>query len=486
MAPRDKSVIHFTLSEEEVLVEGKLPARCRPHRRHPRYRWCEARPFPRQLCLWIACLALPGLSAPLAAHPVLTFVVTSHIEVSKGPPQAPTDETFPLIVTLGHRFLTVEAKDVRTIYDFDRNRIFELDLRKKTYQDVSLYSNIGFRVLEFYNRTHLGNAIRAAQTETPIMQPALVEHLFSLTDDDSQTVIDNTSQNGETAFLWRQHILMTVSSKTEKLPAAHQAEYWRFMRYYAGGHPEIYASLSLVKGVPKKITVVRTDQNTETRIMTLTGIATPADAGYALDGFMLSMPDREPYTTLKLVAADAAAQVKTRAAEALSDRDSAMSQGRYLDALLANYEVYFSTGGQDLAWMRSSGDRLKTDSGVLELAGALSRHDAAQLPAAADELSSLRTAASARREIIDVFEGNVRLEMGQAGQGESLLLGAARKNPYLTSVWHDLADYYYRSFRMPEAWSCMDAARRVAPDHPILKPLNDLERTLRGKNPEFF
>jgi hypothetical protein len=146
---------------------------------------------------------LPGLMAPLAAHPVLTFTVASHIEVSKGPPQAPTDETFPLNVTLGRQFLAIEAKDTRTIYDFDRNRIFVLDLGKKTYQDDSLYSNIGFRVLEFYNRMHLGNAVRAAQIETPIMQPAFVEHLFSLTDDNSQTVIDNTKQNGPSNSLLR-------------------------------------------------------------------------------------------------------------------------------------------------------------------------------------------------------------------------------------------------------------------------------------------
>jgi hypothetical protein len=440
----------------------------------------------RRLCVWIIGAALPGLMAPLSAHPVLNFVVASHVEVSKGPPQPPTDETFPLIVTLGHHFLTIEAKDVRTIYDFDRNRIFELDLRKKTYQDDSLYYNIGFRVLEFYNRMHLGNAIRAAHIETPIMQPAFVEHIFSLADDNSQTVIDNTKQNGETAFLWQQHALMTVSRKTERLPAGYQAEYWRFMRYYAAGHPKIYASLNSVNGAPKKITIVRTDQKTETRIMTLAGIATPADTGYSLEGFALSAPDREPYTTLKLVAADAAAQVKTRAAAALSDRDSAMSQGRYLDAFLANYEAYFSAGSQDLAWLISSGDRLKTDPRVVKIMGALAKHEAAQLPAAADDLSSLHTVVSARSEIIDLFEGNIRLEMHQAGRGEQLLLAAVKQDPYLTSVWHDLADYYYRSFRMPEAWSCMDAARRIAPDHPMLKPLYELERTLRSKNSEFF
>jgi hypothetical protein len=424
--------------------------------------------------------------APLAAHPVLTFVVASHVEVSKGPPQPATDETFPLVVTLGRQFLAIEAKDVRTIYDFDRNRIFELDLRKKTYQDHSLYYNIGFRVLEFYNRMHLGNAIRAAQIETPIMQPALVEHLFSLTGDNSQTVIDDTRQNGETVFLWQKHTLMTVSSKTEQLPPGHQAEYWRFMRYYAAGHPKIYTALGPVIGVPKKITLVRTDQTTETRTMSLTGIATPADANYSLDGFALSMPDREPYTSLKLVAADAPVQAKARAAEALSDRDSALSQGRYLDALLANYEVFFSIGGRDEAWLRASGDKLKTDPRVIKFAGALAKHEPAQLPAAADELSSLRAETNVRPEIIGLFEGNVRLEMRQVNQGEQLLLAAIKKNPYLTGAWHDLADYYYRSFRTPEAWSCMDAARRIAPDHPMLKPLNELEHTLRSKNPEFF
>jgi hypothetical protein len=434
----------------------------------------------------VGIASMSAVPSPLAAHPVLTFVVASHIEVSKGAPQPPTDETFPLIVTLGHQYLAIDAKDVRTIYDFDRNRIFELDLKKKTYQDDSLYTNIGFRVLEFYNRIHLGNAIRAAKIETPIIQPALVEHLFSLTDDNSQTVIDSTKQNGETVFLWQQHPLMTVSGKTEKLAAGYQAEYWRFMRYYAAGHPKIYASLSSVNGVPKKITLVRTDQKSETRSMTLTGITTPADTGYALEGFTHSEPDREPYTTLKLVAADAAAQVKTRAAAALRDRDSAMSQGGYLDALLANYEVYFSTGSQDMAWLSSSGDKLKTDPGVVKLAGALSQHEAPQLPAAADELSSLRTKTNVRPEIIALFEGNIRLEMRQVSQGESLLLGAAKRDPYLTSAWHDLADFYYRSFRMPEAWACMDAARRIAPNHPMLKPLNELERTLRAKNPEFF
>jgi hypothetical protein len=39
---------------------------------------------------------------------------------------------------------------------------------------------------------------------------------------------------------------------------------------------------------------------------------------------------------------------------------------------------------------------------------------------------------------------------------------------------------------MAEAWACLDAARRIAPNHPMLKPADDMERALRAKNPEYF
>jgi len=111
------------------------------------------------------------------------------------------------------------------------------------------------------------------------------------------------------------------------------------------------------------------------------------------------------------------------------------------------FPLIVTLGRQFLA----SGDMLKTDSRVIKFAGALAKHEPAQLAAAADELSSLRAETNVRPEIIGLFEGNVRLEMRQVNQGEQLLLAAVKKDPYLTSAWHDLADYYYRSFRTPEA-----------------------------------
>ena len=446
----------------------------------------------RSLCVSIACIGVSAFPIPASAYPVLTFSVASHVEPPAGNAQAPTgnaqaatDESFPLIVTLGRQFLAVEAKGSRTIYDFENYRIYSVDLQAKSFEDDSLYSNIGFRVLEFYNRIGIGTMLRSADLKGPSTDIALVEHLFSLTDPKSSTVIDARKVSGATEYRWQQHLLMTVSDRDKPIPAGYQAEYWRFLRYYAGGHPRIFASLSAIKGVPEKIALVLSHFSTETRSLTLRNIAALPDAPYSLDGFTRTQPDREPYRTLKLIAADAPQELQARVGSALQDRDSAFAQGRYFDAFLASQEMALSTGDMDGDWLRSNREKLNGDALVARVAAALRKHDASQAPVLADELASVRALAASHAEVLEIFEGNTRLEARQSG-GVALLLSAVRADPYLAGGWHDLGDYYYRSFHMQEAWACLDAARRIAPRHPLLQPVNDLERTLRAKNPEFF
>jgi hypothetical protein len=104
-----------------------------------------------------ACAAFVCWTASYA-HPVLTFSVTSNIEplkgveAQKGAIQRASHETFPLTVTLGHKYLSVDAKGTRTIYDFEHFRLYELNLADRSFHEFSLYADVGFRVLEFRNR----------------------------------------------------------------------------------------------------------------------------------------------------------------------------------------------------------------------------------------------------------------------------------------------------------------------------------------------
>jgi hypothetical protein len=425
------------------------------------------------------------------AHPVLTFSVTSNVEPMKGveaqkdPKQRPSHETFPLTVTLGHQYLSVDAKGTRTIYDFERFRLYELNLADRSFDEFSLYSDIGFRVLEFRNRLGLGRALTAGGVKTLKTETPLLEQLFSLLDQ-SHTTIEAKHSGTQTVYQWQSHILASVSDRVRLLPPEYQAEYWRFLRYYAGGHPQIFEALKPLTGVPEAISFVLTNFHTETRTMVLQSLTVMPDQPFSLAGFTRAAPQQEPYVTLALVAPDAPRQLEDRLAAARKDRDLAFSQGRYLDSMLAFQESFLSTGVAEIEWVKAAKDQLNRDANTMRLTGALANKDPLQAQAAADALASLRAAATAHTDVIDIFEGNARFGLNQGKQGLQLLLSALKADPYLTGAWHDLADLYYRAFEMQEAWASMDAARRIAPDDPMVKTFNDLEQALRSRNPEFF
>jgi hypothetical protein len=444
---------------------------------------------------WLIVLAAwMALSAPLAAHPVLTFTVASHKEPPKdaksssGEAVKPSDDTFALTVTLGHQYLIEERQGTRTIYDFGRLRILRVNLPGKTYTDGSLYSDIGFRALEFQNRIMLGTALQAGKVAANPMEPALVEHLFSLSNPKGQTDIDQRHGGGATEFFWQNQKLMSVSDKTRRLPAGYQSEYWRFLRYYAGGHPKIYTALAAVQGIPEKITFVLTNMSIETREMSLNGIRTEADAPYSLDGFAAAPPADSPYNTLKLLGPDAVAQLAEREESTTKARDAALAQGHVLDALLANMAIMIMTGDgtTTTAWLSQHREAIQSDAAARSLTANLNPRDKAAAQAAVQTLAELHEQPGSAAYVLDVFEGNALFNLRDGKGGTDHMLAALTANPYLLGAWKDLGGFYYQSFQAEKAWACWDAARRVNPQHSMLLPVTEMESRLRTTFPEFF
>lgn len=444
---------------------------------------------------WWTTLAACGLCVvPVAAHPVLTFTVTSHKEPPKGMKSStgkeakPSDETYPLTITLGHQYLIEEMQGTRTIYDFDRLRILRVDLAKRSYADNSLYSDIGFRAAEFQNRIMLGTALQAGKLAVNPMEPALMEQLFSMSSPKEQTTIDQRHAGDGAEFFWSKQILMKVSDKTQALPAGYQSEYWRFLRYYAGGHPQIYAALGSVQGVPEKVSLVLTNMSTETRGITLNTIRSEADAPYSLEGLVLTTPDEAPYITLKLLGPDAVARLTERRETTEKARDAAIAAGHVLDAMLANMAIMIMTGDQagTSAWIMQHREAIQSDESARSLAASLQPRDQAAAQAAAQTLVDLHKQDLSSAYMLDVFLGNTRASSPDGQSGMDHLLAALSVNPYLLGAWKDLGGFYYQSFHADKAWACWDAARRVNPRHPMLLPVTEMETRLRTAFPEFF
>jgi tetratricopeptide (TPR) repeat protein len=448
----------------------------------------------RDTACCLAALVLCSSSAsPLVAYPILTFTVTSHKEPAagqkaSGQPVLPSEKTFPLLVTLGHQYLIVEAEGTRTIYDFERSRVLRINLSSAKYTDDSLYSDIGFRALEFQNRIMLGSALQAGKIAVNPMEPALVEQLFSLSNPKGATQIDQRLGEGEREFFWGEHKLMSVSDKTQELPTGYQAEYWRFLRYYAGGHPLVYRALASVKGVPQKISFVLTNMGTETRDIALNSIAGAADAPYSRAGLELAPRELEPYNTLRLLGPDAGAKLSERMDAAAKARDASMAQGQVLDAVLTNMSILIMSGdGASIApWLAQNRDAIQSNESAHSLSGILEPRDPASAQKSLQILSELHSRSGSAGYMLDVFQGNILLGLRDGKAGAEHLLAALSVNPYLLGAWKDLGGHYYQSFQTDKAWTCWDAARRVNPQHPMLLRINEIERQLRTTFPEFF
>jgi hypothetical protein len=438
-------------------------------------------------------LLIAALSAPLSASPLLTFDVVSHSMAAPGAQPAkgqalPQDASYPMTVALGGSTLQIDERDTRTRYDFGKSRIYWLNKPKRTYQEVSLYTVIGFDVEEFANRMMLGRSLAAAKIQGNLMAPALTEHLMSLGDKASATVIDRANKDSDTIYSWSGQTLMIVSHKTREVSAAVLQQYLRFLRYSTGGHPQILAAIEKGGAVPERLTVVRSNMNIETRTLVLRSIDDDRPDAFTLEGYTRESPQGEPYVTLKRLPASAAVDLEAHARALRQERDAAAAAGHLLDAMLANFAASLSDGDMGGAggWIAAHRDELNANTEVQTLTRSLAPRDAASAAAAADALEQLRESAGPHGYVLNIFEANTRLGLRQGDRAISLFLSALAGDPTITGAWIDLGTAYYRGFRADAAWACWDAARSIRPSHPMLKAVDDRERELRTDHPEFF
>lgn len=423
-----------------------------------------------------AALVLCGGIAPLAyANAVLTF-------------EEQTTEKFPVRVTLGHGYSSVDEKGTRHIIDFDKRRMYEVRLSDKTYRDISLYTVLGFSMLEIGNRLNINDALDAAKLKNDAHAPALIEHSFGVTIDGQDTVIDNAHSQGATVFSWKGKELMSVSDEMRPLPKEYQSAWLRWMRYGFGGHPQIYRDLGKRTGVPASMRILRADPPPgQTITLRVTNVATEADAPYSLAGFTHAEPDKQPYRVLKLFPADRKSEFAARVEAAKKDRDAAVSEGRMLDAALAHFAYSLASGDTGGDWFAQTRDQVAGDPDTRLLVTSLSAKDAEQASAGVKVLQGLRAKnTSPHAYMLDLFAANHEVALKHPAEAERLFTAALASNPYLTGAWFDLAKVYYGTFRVQEAWACWDAARSINPTHPFAKEIDTLERDLVADHPEFF
>ncbi|MCA9777684.1 MAG: hypothetical protein KC800_13240 [Candidatus Eremiobacteraeota bacterium] len=158
-----------------------------------------------------------------------------------------------LVVLLNEEALDYRVDGSRRFLDFKTKR--ECQENDDGVREVSLYADVGFRIMELPNRLMLSQALSAAGMEVPpsVMQgPVMAEHLFSL--DAPKNEDEPTKESGR--WNYGENLLFEASPKGEALSMEQSKAFVRFLRYYGGGHPLILDDLEKTAIVPEKFSLV--------------------------------------------------------------------------------------------------------------------------------------------------------------------------------------------------------------------------------------
>ena len=447
--------------------------------------------------LWTSALLLAAMLIP----PTTAFAEEWRLEYSATRTQepstpangkvAPQTSSFELIVGLGANRLSVRQQDQKTIYDFDEKRIVTLHLEDRVYSSRSLYSEIAFRAAELRNRMRLRRLLTQAGVEEgdQPFDPFELETLFSLKLPAGERAADiKTNSEGETlAFRRDEDVVVRFTPSELELPEAQHRMLSRLLTYDCRIHPEIRRQIEKPGRVPKRLAYRSTDAGAKITIRLELKKVERQSGGEAVipDGFKrVTRPD-DPLA--RIIDGLDRRECSTKKA-ILEFAEQAIEDGRPLDALLSLLEYTLQAEGRPFEEFKGYIKQVGDDETVRVFLSSInaSTTDKEQAQEALKRLDTIHRKPLRKVYVLDVFRANLKLALGETQEAAKLFLAALEVNPHLIGAYKDLGELYYRSYQMDQAWRCWNTAYRLDPDHPMLKPIAQMERQLEETFPQYF
>jgi hypothetical protein len=436
------------------------------------------------------CVAVVLLAAGAQAQAGLGFrmeVATHNQPAANSAGSRPADEAQTSQVVLGERHMSVTTANAAVIYDFASKRRYEVDLKAATYVDYSLFDSVGFRVMEVRNRQTLGRVMASAKIDQKMFDPVFDEQSLSVLSDTGRTLGEG-AEGADTVLSVDGKALMRIAPGGAEVSASEAAAFTRYVRYQFGGHPLVVARLAALRRVPSRFIMYYADAGgAQTRTFTVTGLA-PVDApGY----------DMAKYTA-RAGGADEIDQLLDRARNTRwptheqsrlkleEEMSAAFADKRPLDAMLGAIELNLMTGAPMAPFPADRLPMIQADPSVRALAGTMKPQDKAGLGAAVRVLQSLRPQTMRKRHMLQLFEANNRVKLGERAAALELFAAVLRANPALAGAYKDLGDVLFLGFDMPRAWRAWDQGRRIAPRLNLFEAVDQFEQKLVREHPEYF
>jgi len=261
----------------------------------------------------------------------------------------------------------------------------------------------------------------------------------------------------------------------------------QFVRYRFGGHPLVLNRLAALKRIPEAVrlrALSARDFDDRAVWIRVTETCETADESPSRQGTPTIFDEHTAIRTILLEQyarnfRDDRPSPGVRVGEALA----MAREGRVLQGLLAflalALEQPVSMPRELIAAVKAS-----PDPRIATLVGPPARN-ADEGRARADALAALRAEVHTHADILLAMEAGARVSLNEGTRGEELYLEALKLNPRLLGAYRDLGFYYRDAYRPDRAWRCWEAARRIAPSHPMLREVDEYEQRLVADHPEY-
>ncbi|MFC5551895.1 hypothetical protein [Massilia aerilata] len=424
------------------------------------------------------------------AHAALRMSVAAET-TNKAKPGAtvPPDSASRSEVVLADSYISSRTGNTTTVYDFARRRRYVLDEAAKSYEEYSLYDVVGFRELELRNREGLRKAMTAAQLQDKLPDELEDAHELSIPSPGAAPVTQH-AEGEEEVFASGGVTLLRHGKEARPVGAADAARFVQFLRYQFAGHPAVLDGLQKAQRIPASLRYsFHPGWGDRSVLLKIDAVReTGAAPGFTLDGYTPRAAAADGGSLDALLDRAWASRATLAGKASLGSGDALAARMREqppLDAYLTLMESQLS-GARMPALSDEQKLAFQADPNLRKLAQALAARDRAGLRQAVGSLQLLRMQVQSRRYLLQLYEANDRMQLGEADAARDLYAEVLRGNSAIAGAYKDIGDFYFRSFDPPRAWRSWEIARTLAPMFPNLQPVTQFERTLADRFPTYF
>lgn len=411
------------------------------------------------------------------------------------PTKLPVTKTEKYVVRLGKDYFDIEAAGIMTHYDFADNQITMLNTKTKEYQRSSIHAQVLFRGMELQNRQFLKGMLGKIQQENskepaiPQDDPRELEASFGiLIKDQAAAEVSTTTLGQKIQYHIGDKAKIDFIPSATTVPEAYRDTYRLWVTHRLGLHPAIRQKVLEKNQVPgllqwKVKSLVDNRDNTLKFVKASEVPATPwkVPADYR--------EHVEPKNPVGVMLSQASKKIESHKRPTLEELETAIQKAEKADnpldvfLIVINDGLSYSDSQAPQALRKSNALRSKDEQlqQFVQIMGNKNPPDEC-----VKILNKIDRTGLTHAFVLETQLGSMKMNSPQRAEAIDHYLKAIEGNPQLTGAYVDLGKVLQSQFRVDEAWNCWELARKISPNHGMVKEFTHLEKLLLKNHSEFY